>query len=88
MKKKTLTPVSAFHYFRLVYRSLLFLALLIAYLIHRIKGTDDITGTLERQPLIIYVICSVFILEMILRFFPSRLESPGCQKQFAQNYIK
>lgn len=88
MKKKALTPVSAFHYFRLVYRSLLFLSLLIAYLIHRIKGSDDITGTLERQPLIIYVICSVFILEMILRFFPSRLESPGCQKQFARNYIK
>jgi hypothetical protein len=27
-------------------------------------------------------------VEMIFRFFPSRFESPGCQKQFARNYIK
>ncbi|MBP3437464.1 MAG: hypothetical protein J6K61_06140 [Clostridia bacterium] len=26
-------------------------------------------------------------MEMILRFFPSKLESPGCQKQFARNYL-
>ena len=30
----------------------------------------------------------VFVVEMIFRFFPSRYESPGCQKQFAKNYIK
>ena len=33
-------------------------------------------------------IWAVFLVEMFLRFFPSRFESPGCQKQFAKNYIK
>ena len=30
----------------------------------------------------------MFVIEMILRFFPSRWESPGCQKQFSCNYVK
>ena len=30
----------------------------------------------------------VFAVEMVLRFFPSRLESSGCQKQFRRNYVK
>ena len=64
--KPKLTVVSSYHYFRLVYRSALFLAF----------------------PLILSLIWTVFTVEMVLRFFPSRLESPGCQKQFARNYIK
>lgn len=32
------------------------------------------------------IIWLLFVGEMILRFFPSRLESMGCQKQFARNY--
>ena len=58
MKKKKLTPVSAFRYFRLVYRSLLFLALLVVYVVNRIKGNGDFTSTLERRPVIVMVIKS------------------------------
>ena len=88
MKKRKLSTVSAFHYFRLVYRSLLFLTLLVIYIVNRVEGNGDFTNTIEKQPLIITVICIVFSVEMILRFFPSKFESPGCQKQFAHNYIK
>ena len=88
MKKRKLTSVSVFHYIRLIYRSLLFLALLISYLVYRIRGYGDISTSLERRPVIILMICAVFSVEMICRFFPTRLESPGCQKQFARNYIK
>ena len=90
MKRKSkLTVVSAFHYFRLTYRSALFILLLIRYISYRIynNGTDVI-DFLENRPLIISVIFGIFTFEMISRFFPSRLESPGCQKQFARNYIK
>ena len=44
--------------------------------------------SLEHYPVILYVVWGVFVVEMILRFFPSKFESPGCQKQFARNYIK
>ena len=55
---------------------------------YRLRGSDAITSRLEKQPVIIVVTWSVFVLEMVLRFFPSRFESPGCQKQFGRNYIK
>ena len=86
--KAKLTVVSTFHYFRLVYRSVLFLVLLGMYISYRIHQSADLTYRLEKQPVIVFIIWTVFMGEMIFRFFPSRLESPGCQKQFARNYIK
>ena len=86
--KKKLTPVSVFHFVRLVYRSVLFLTLLVVYILYHVRGYGDLTVTLERRPFIILLTCCVFTVEMIFRFFPSRLESPGSQKQFARNYIK
>lgn len=82
MKKiRSLTAVSILHYIRLIYRSILFLAVLFAYF----TGKLDEIGS---RPMIMVIIWVVFVVEMILRFFPSKLESPGCQKQFAGNYIK
>ena len=82
------TPVSVLHYARLVYRSVLFILLAISYIRFRIRGTEEVTAQLESQPAILVVTWAVFVVEMVLRFFPSRYESPGCQKQFALNYIK
>ncbi|MBQ6036122.1 MAG: hypothetical protein IJJ50_04580 [Lachnospiraceae bacterium] len=91
-KKKTgrirITAVSMLHYVRLFYRSVLFIILLVSYLRFRLHDGEEITTGLERRPLIITVLWAVFVIEMILRFFPSRYESPGSQKQFARNYIK
>ncbi len=83
-----LTPVSVFHYVRLVYRSLLFLGLAAIYLLYRFRGEEDVADTLMGRPVVLLIVWAVFATEMILRFFPSGLESPGCQKQFARNYIK
>ena len=83
-----LTYVGVWHFIRLTYRSVLFVLLLIGYIRYRfINGTPLIIG-IEKMPAIIYVIWAVFVIEMIARFFPSKFESPGCQKQFASNYIK
>ena len=87
-RKVRLTPVSVLHYVRLVYRSALFVWLLVMYIIYRVRGGDDIAVILDREPAIVVVICVVFTVEMVLRFIPSGLESPGSQKQFANNYIK
>ena len=87
-QKMKLTPVSVFHYVRLVYRGLLFLGLFALYLSCRLRSGEDVFTAMGRRPLILIVIWATFATEMILRFFPSGLESPGCQKQFARNYIK
>ena len=88
IRKKTkplLTPVSIFHYIRLVYRSLLFVVSLAVYVYERVKQ-----GKLFdfNQLFIVRVIWVLYVIEMLMRFFPTRLESPGCQKQFKRNYIK
>ena len=87
-KKIKLTVVSTYHYFRLVARSVTFLILLTYYVIYRVQGGRNIEEIAESHPLMLVFIWAVFLVEMFLRFFPSRFESPGCQKQFAKNYVK
>ena len=88
IRRIRLTPVSVLHYIRLVYRVALFLTALVIYIVARAREGETMLSTLEQRPLILKVIWVVFAVEMVMRFFPSRLESPGCQKQFARNYIK
>ena len=86
--KRKISTVSALHYLRLVYRSALFILLLIAYIRFRLFREATVLESVERLPAILYISWAVFVVEMVRRFFPSRYESPGCQKQFARNYIK
>ena len=88
MKHKRISLISSIHYFRLVYRSVLFLLLLANYIYYRIGTRGEIISILETRPVIIIVTWAIFVVEMVMRFFPSRFESPGCQKQFQRNYIK
>ena len=88
MKHSKISKISAIHYFRLCYRSLLFILLLIWYIHYRLSAGHPIISQLQERPAILYVTWAVFVFEMIMRFFPSRFESPGCQKQFRRNYIK
>ena len=87
-KRVRLTPVSIFHYYRLIYRSLLLIAVLVLYIRCRIHSGGSLTDLLESQPVMMGILWIVFTAEMILRFFPSGLESPGSQKQFARNYMR
>ena len=85
-KTKRLSRISALHYYKLVYRSLLFLAALVSYIVSRVCGDGMIFSEIKDRPVILAVIWVVFVSEMVLRFFPSKLESMGCQKQFRRNF--
>ena len=82
------SKITILHYIRLGYRSVLFLLLAVFYISSRINAGEPITVLIEKRPVILVITWAVFVFEMILRFFPSRMESPGCQKQFKRNYIK
>ena len=86
--KRKFSTVSVIHYVRLIYRSVLFVLLLAGYISYRLHAGTALTERLENQPVILLIAWSVYVVEMIFRFFPSKYESPGCQKQFARNYIK
>nr|MCR4669241.1 hypothetical protein [Clostridia bacterium] len=88
MKRKKPTLIVAMHYIRLTYRTLLFILLLVSYIVYRLGRGDSVTTFIEKQKVLLFVVWAVFVFEMVLRFFPNKYESPGCQKQFAQNYIK
>ena len=77
--KKKLSKISALHYFKLVLRSTLFVAVLVCYVLDR-------TEVLTQNLLLPMIVWTFFIIGMVLRFFPSRFESMGCQKQFKRNY--
>ena len=74
------------HYAKLVLRSLLFVAAVVLYVISRYHGGEGIFLGFERKTYILVVIFIVYAFEMACRFFPSRLESMGCQKQFRKNF--
>ena len=75
------------HYIKLVYRSLLFLTAVTLYIISRVQNTGELFRGFENKYWLLGIVWLVYAVEMVLRFFPSRLESMGCQKQFKKNYI-
>ncbi|MBQ8431521.1 MAG: hypothetical protein IJX28_01420 [Clostridia bacterium] len=86
VKRKKLTPICVLHYVKLLYRSLLFLLAGVTYVIGRIRHSGELFQGYEKDVWVLGIVCLVFITEMAFRFFPSKLESPGCQKQFKRNY--
>jgi hypothetical protein len=84
--QSSLSATSLLHYVKLIGRSLLFVAATALYIVNRQQNTDKYFGNATHKPYILFLIWIVFVVEMILRFFPARLESMGCQKQFARNY--
>jgi hypothetical protein len=53
--KKKLSTISMLHYVRLVYRSVLFILLLISYIRFRIKSGNELMSGLDEHPAILVV---------------------------------
>ena len=68
------------HYGKLVIRGSFFLVAAILWL------TGDIAAVVE-QGILPMIVWLWYLVEMILRLFPSGLESMGCEKVFKKNYI-
>ena len=91
--KGRLTRVTALHYVKLVYRSLLLLLGVGLYIYTHLKGEDVnfsnfgiFSQGIGFESVALTLIWLVYFVEMIFRFFPSRQESMGCQKQFKRNF--
>ena len=82
-----MSRISWIHYIKLVLRAALFLAATVCYIICRVTGKSCLFGEGSHLLILLVVIWLFFMVEMLLRFFPSDLESMGCQKQFRNNYI-
>ncbi len=86
--KRTFTKTVLMHYFKLVFRSALFLTATGIYVYNRIRGNDDTFSSVEKEHAILIGIWVFFFVGMVMRLFPAGLESMGCQKQFRKNYLE
>lgn len=86
-QRRKLSATSAMHYFKLIVRSLMFLAALVIYIHNRIHDGGELYDSFVEVPGLLQVIWVMFMIEMVLRMFPAGIESMGCQKLFDKNYI-
>ncbi len=88
MKKHRIrvSRISALHYAKLVFRSALLLLAILLYIRERTRYPFTFAAEEMKHSLLLAFIWAVFAVEMLFRFFPSSLESMGCQKQFRKNY--
>lgn len=85
-KREKLSRISLFHYAKLVLRSVMLVLATVFYVIGRVRGVEQPLSFLSRLPWLLIAIFLWLAVEIFLRFFPSSLESMGCQKQFRKNY--
>ena len=85
-RKHKISAISAMHFIKFYLRLLIFAAALILYIASRIHEADTSFYGFEEKLWVLGTVWIVYTVEMALRFFPSRLESPGCQKQFKQGF--
>lgn len=85
-QKRTISRISALHYLKLIGRTVLLLIAAICYLQSWHKEPKQLFEFPGRQTWFLIPLWLIFAAEMALRFFPSSLESMGCQKQFRRNY--
>ncbi len=78
--------ISILHFIKLIFRSCLLVAAAISYAVNRMQQSGNLIFDAEHRPFILFLIWLIFVIEMVFRFFPSRVESMGCQKQFKRNY--
>ncbi|MBE6631311.1 MAG: hypothetical protein E7623_01265 [Ruminococcaceae bacterium] len=86
--RRKISRISALHYLKLVERSLLLVVAAVLYILGKLNDSGDIFGGYEKNTPVLAAIWLIFAIEMMLRFFPDKVESMGCQKQFSRNYKK
>ena len=82
-----LSLISSTHYMKLFYRSALFWIAAAVYVLGRVRGETEPFRRMEEAHWLLALIWVVYAVEMLLRFFPSKTESMGSQRQFARNYL-
>ncbi len=81
-EKKNLSKISRMDFIKLFFRSLLFVVVFFLYIYNRTRGVEGFLEFLNRQPLVVFLVWLVFVIEMFLRFFPSKMESLDAKSSF------
>ena len=82
-----LSHLYIYHYLKLAFRIILFILALILYIVNKSNASSLPFGDVDKYRIFGDILWIFFVLEMILRIFPSKFETIGCQKQLKRNYI-
>lgn len=85
--KRKLSVISTLHYIKLFVRLALFGLAFAIYVRSKFENSDRLEEYYHDKSIFLLIILAMYAVEMFFRFFPSRVESMGCQKQFKRNYI-
>ena len=84
--KNKISKTSLMHFVKLYLRAGLFLGVLALYIAKRVSGKSIFAWDSYGVHWLLGIIWVFYAVEMAMRFFPSKIESPGCQKQFKRNF--
>lgn len=89
MNKKfgSLSRLYVYHYLKLAFRILLFGFALGIYIFNKVNGHTHPFGDPDSNSIYWAIVWIFFVSGMVLRIFPSELETVGCQKQLKRNYV-
>ena len=85
-KYRKMSPISLMYYVKLGVRSLFLIAVAVVYGIGLARG-GELIPSFTTVNVLLGVIWGIYAVEMVARFFPSRLESSGCQKVFKRSFL-
>ena len=85
IKRKKWSPTSIMHLYKMVIRSVFFLTALGLYIYDKVVGNFQLFSNQTFSTIFLVIILGIYLVEMILRFFPNKIESMGCQKIFKKN---
>jgi len=80
--------VTRLHFLKLFIRSAVFIAVIVVYAADKGLLLESIYGEVNAAMYLLIVIWILFVVEMLFRFFPSKHESMGSQKQFENNFVQ
>ena len=86
-KRGSLSHLYIYHYLKFGFRIVLFAFAATLYVLNRINGSEMPFGEIGSNKIFWSAIWVFFATGMILRIFPSKFETIGCQKQLKRNYV-
>ena len=89
MKKalKGSSIATKYHYFNLIVRSTIFVSAIVLYITKKVGGGTVEFITHGNTPWYVVPVWLFFLVEVSLRFFPTKLDTTGSKKHFKSQYI-
>ena len=85
--KVKISQTSIMHFVKFVFRSVVFILFAVLYVFNKVNNTGLLFGEYDKIIYLTLPVWLILLIEMFIRFFPNKLESPGCQKHLSKKFL-